>query len=90
MLIRKNKLLEKLSKENEQFLKKYRSIKTWQTKNGKMTDQLEYLNDAAQIYIAKDYDLNKCGINNNENIFKYSVLNDINFGNDVNNTVLRI
>ena len=90
MLIRKNKLLEKLSKENEQFLKKYRSIKTWQTKNGKMTDQLEYLNDVAQIYIAKDYDLNKCGINNNENIFKYSVLNDINFGNDVNNTVLRI
>ena len=90
MLLRKNKLLAKLSKENELFLKNYRNIKNSQIKNGKMTDQLEYLNEVAKIYLKKKYDLNKAGLNGNENIFKYSILNDINFGNDVNYTVLRI
>ena len=90
MLSRKKKLLTKLSKENELFLKNYKNIKNSQIKNGKMTNQLEYLNEVAKIYLKKKYDLNKAGLNNNENFFKYSILNDINFGNDVNHTVLRI
>ena len=90
MLLRKNKLLAKLSKENGTFLKNYKNIKNMQVKNGKMTGQLEYLNEIVKVYLKKDYDLDKAGVNNNENIFKYSILNDINFGNDVNNTVYRI
>ena len=90
MLLRKNKLLVKLSKENGTFLKNYKNIKNMQVKNGKMTGQLEYLNEIVKVYLKKDYDLDKAGVNNNENIFKYSILNDINFGNDVNNTVYRI
>jgi len=90
MLLRKNKLLAKLSKENETFLNNYKNIKNMQVKNGKMTGQLEYLNEIVKVYLKKDYDLDKAGVNNNENIFKYSILNDINFGNDVNNTVYRI
>jgi len=90
MLLRKNKLLAKLSKENESFLKNYQNIKNLQVKNGKMNGQLEYLNEIDKIYLMKNYDLNKAGLNNDENIFKYSILNDINFGNDVNNTVYRI
>ena len=90
MLLRKNKLLAKLSKENETFLNNYKNIKNMQVKNGKMTGQLEYLNEIVKVYLKKGYDLDKAGVNNNENIFKYSILNDINFGNDVNNTVYRI
>ena len=90
MLLKKNKLLARLSKENKKFLKNYRHIKNLQIKNGKITNQLEYLNEVVKIYLRKNYDLNKAELNNNENIFKYSILNDINFGNDINNTVLKI
>ena len=38
MLLRKNKLLAKLSKENGTFLKNYKNIKNMQVKNGKMTN----------------------------------------------------
>ena len=55
-----------------------------------MTGQLEYLNNVTKLYLSKGYDLNNNGINNNENIFKYSILNDKDFGNDINNDVLRI
>ena len=90
MLLKKNKLLSKLSKENALFLKNYRKIKDSQAKNGKIESQFKYLNDVAKTYIEKKYDIDKLGINNNENIFKYSILNDKNFGNDANYTALRI
>ena len=87
---KKKKLLGKISKENSLFLKTYRNIKNSQTKRRKMTGQLEYLNNVTKLYLSKGYDLNNNGINNNENIFKYSILNDKDFGNDINNDVLRI
>ena len=90
MLLKKNKLLSKLSKENAMFLKNYRKVKDSQAKNGKMESQIKYLNDVAKTYIEKKYDIDKLGINNNENIFKYSILNDKDFGTDANYTALRI
>ena len=90
MLENKRKLLGKIPKENSLFLKAYKNIKNSKTKTGKMTGQLEYLNNVTKLYLSKDYDLNNNGINNNENIFKYSILNDKDFGNDINNDVLRI
>ena len=87
---KKKKLLGKISKENSLFLKTYRNIKNSQKKHGKKTGQLEYLNNVTKLYLSKNYDLNNNGINNNENIFKYSILNDKDFGNDINNDALRI
>ena len=83
-------IMEKLSKENENFLKRYNFLKKSETKNGKESNQQEYLKDIAKIYLEKNYDLIKSGIMDNENIFKYSILNDIEFGKNITNDVLRI
>ena len=74
---KKKVIMEKLSKENENFLKIYNFLKKSQTKNGKKSTQQEYLSDVAKLYIEKNYNLTNGGIINDENIFKYSILNEI-------------
>ena len=87
---KKKVIMEKLSKENENFLKIYNFLKKSQTKNGKKSTQQEYLSDVAKLYIEKNYNLTNGGIINDENIFKYSILNDVEFGNNINNDALRV
>ena len=57
--------MEKLSKENENFLKRYNFLKKSETKNGKESNQQEYLKDIAKIYLEKNYDLIKSGFSHN-------------------------
>ena len=86
----KKRILNKLSKENLNFLKTYKILKSSEAKIGKKTTQQEYLNDVVKLYIEKSYNVNEAGLNNNENIFKYSILNDQEFGLDINNDAVRI
>ena len=86
----KKRVLNKLSKENLNFLKTYKILKSSEAKIGKKTTQQEYLNDVVKLYIEKGYNVNEAGLNNNENIFKYSILNDQEFGLDINNDAVRI
>ena len=90
LLKRKNKILNKLSKENASFLKTYKLMKKAELKKGRITGQQEYLNNVVKLYISKDYDLSNGAINTKENLFKYSILNDQDFGNDINGDALRI
>ena len=89
-LAKKKKYLDKISKENLYFSKTYESLKKNEAKNGKQNTQLKYLNEVANLYESKNYDLDKGGLTTNENIFKYSILNDREFGNDINNNALRV
>lgn len=86
----KKRILNKISKENLNFLKTYKILKSSEAKIGKKTTQQEYLNDVVKLYIEKSYNVNEAGLNNNENIFKYSILNDQEFGLDINNDAVRI
>ena len=86
----KKRVLRKLSKENSNFLKTYKILKNSEAKIGKKTTQQEYLDDVVKLYIEKNYNVNETGLNNNENIFKYSILNDQEFGVDINNDAIRI
>ena len=89
--MKKKKILrDRLSQENSFFINTYEQLKKDAAKKEKLTSQEEYLNAVSNLYINKNYDLSKNGIYSNENIFKYSILNDIQFGDNINNDVLRV
>ena len=71
-------------------MKTYKILKDSEAKIGKKTTQQEYLDEMVKLYIEKNYNVNEAGLNNNENIFKYSILTDPEFGNEVNNDAIRI
>ena len=48
------------------------------------------MNDVIELYKRKNYNIKDIWINDKDNIFKYSVLTDLDFGNDVNNDLIRI
>ena len=87
---KKKKFLAKISKENEYFLKKYIELKNKEEKMGNQGSQQKYLNDVIELYKRKNYNIKDIWINDKDNIFKYSVLTDLDFGNDVNNDLIRI
>ena len=87
---KKKKFLAKISKENEYFLKKYKELKNKEEKMGNQGSQQKYLNDVIELYKRKNYNIKDIWINDKDNIFKYSVLTDLDFGNDVNNDLIRI
>ena len=89
-MMKKKKFLAKISKENKYFLKTYKRLKNIEAKLGKKGSQHQYLNDLVELYKHKNYNLNNIEMNYNDNIFKYSVLTDLDFGNDVNNDLIRI
>ena len=89
-LSKKKRLLAKISKENSSFIKTYKTLKKAEIKNNKINSQQEYLNDVAQIYLHKNYDFKNSDLNSNENIFKYSILNDREFGDNINGDALRV
>ena len=87
---KKKKFLAKISKENEYFLKKYKELKNKEEKMGNQGSQQKYLNDVIELYKRKNYNIKDIWINDKDNIFNYSVLTDLDFGNDVNNDLIRI
>lgn len=90
ILSKKKGMIEKISKENSYFLKTYDYLKKSELKNENKSSQREYLNDVVKLYLINNYDLNSGNINNNENIFKYSVLIDKEFGNNINSDAVRV